>query len=287
MTDAPKITVEKRARAQCAGSKLLGHHMDHHGAGLTRCGIHQTVGSLAAARQPILAVGQRLQRVGTPLAECARIIGADRPGQFVEPTIKRLPRRREHGAVDQRRARLHRIDIQIAVRRGLARPAYRVAIDLGHHPINLGAELPARHRRPARGLDRQLAIHGGQRLSVDDQVGTKHDGAKQPKVDVTGLEDGGHLGQPFVHGTGVAQIAMAHRHARAQRGGDLGGHLVTGVGSPLVAVAVPCQSQPEELPDRDQAGRGGLGFNACRIGDAGEQERSIEHVFEYRTGLRH
>jgi hypothetical protein len=64
--------------------------VDNNAAGLSRRGGDRAVGVVAAARQPVLAGGQRAQRVGAPLPDRARIVRADRLGDFVEPTIQGL-----------------------------------------------------------------------------------------------------------------------------------------------------------------------------------------------------
>lgn len=208
------VAVEKsRSRAGAVHRGTVGDHVNHHGVGLPGRRTGRAARLVASARQPVEAGRECAQRVGAQLLDRAWIVVAHRLGEFVEPAIERLARRRENGSVDQCHARVHRGDLEIAVLRVFARSAHRIGVHPDDHAIDLRCELPAGHRRPARCFDRQLRIDRGQRLGVDDQVGAKHDRAEQPKVDVSGTESGGDGRQPLLHGAGVPQVAVAHRHA--------------------------------------------------------------------------
>ncbi len=93
------------------------------------------LGAVAAAHQPVLAGGRCTHCVRAPLPDHARISRADRLGEFVEPTIGRLARRRENTAVDQRLTRLDRRHVQVSVGGVVSRSARRVAVDSGSRPI--------------------------------------------------------------------------------------------------------------------------------------------------------
>jgi len=130
------------------------------------------------------------------LAECARIIGADRPGQFSSRRSSACPVVANTVPLTTP-CPLHRIDIQIAVRRGSRDRRTASRSILAHRSISVLSFSSS--STASAGLDRQWPSTAAS-AQCRRSGRTKHDGAKQPKVDVTAWKTAA-TGQPFVHGT--------------------------------------------------------------------------------------
>lgn len=233
---------------------LLGDHVNDHRRG-SRTSSRGTVGTTAPASQPVRSCGQRAQRIGTAFLTAARIMLAYGGRQRIQGFAQRARVHGEQAAVDLGDPALLIAERDLALRLAFFATAHRIGIGFGHDLVDPAGQARRRQRRPAGHLDRQLGIHRRKHLTISDQFGAVHDGAEQPKVDITGLEHLGHLRQLLAHRPGVMQPRTRQRLADPQRRRDLSGDRRRGINRPLLGLTAPAQPQRKQLPDRHQIRR--------------------------------
>jgi hypothetical protein len=85
------------------------------------------------------------------------------------------------------------LDLDVAVEVALTSDAYRVGINVDHHPVDEFGDLLSRQLVPGRRPAGQFRVDLGQDVLVCNQIGAEDRGSDDPEVHVAGHE---YLTQP-------------------------------------------------------------------------------------------
>jgi hypothetical protein len=238
------LTIQQH-RGVVGQALLVGDHVDHHRIRLnSRC---STVGMPAATRQPIGPVADGAQRVGTPLIDGAWIGVAHRAGHRLQPLVQ------GGGVVIEQ----HRLDRGGAAAVGWAyldttaagarlRAPQRIRVVAIHPVIDLVLDFGLRQPTPSTHRGGQLDVDLRPRLGVGHQRGAEHDHRHDTQTDPTAVKHLVDARQPLTQRHGDHQLMARDPQRHLMGGGDLAGHGIPVVQTPLLPLGRPV-SRPARL----------------------------------------
>lgn len=185
--DQPFITQHRARRlTRSIDGGPLCDDADHHWTGgRATCG---TIALATPAAEPVTADGKDTDGAGAAFGDAAGIGSAHGASQRGQTVGERLGVGSEHRRTDLGQAAVDVADHHLPIRDEVAATAHRGMAGAGHDLVDAGGELASAHHAPPRNPHRQLRIHPGPHVVIDDQASPKHQGAERRFIDVTGDE---------------------------------------------------------------------------------------------------